>query len=105
MLALIRKRKYKAERRNFIEELKRNKQCVDCKRIYPSWVMDFDHLDGEKKIDSISRMAVTNTSSFEKILIEIAKCELVCANCHRQRTHDRITMKFAEIANEVKAPL
>ena len=103
-LALIRKQKYKAERRRFIEKLKKDKPCVDCGQTYPPWAMDFDHLDGSVKIGSISRMAVTNTSSFEKIEIEIAKCELVCANCHRQRTHDRIA-RLAEIANEVKAPL
>jgi hypothetical protein len=103
-LALVRKQKYKAERRNFIQELKKDKPCADCRKIYPPWVMDFDHLEGVIKIGSISQLAVTNTSNFETIKKEITKCELVCANCHRQRTHARIA-KQAEIANEVKAPL
>lgn len=90
MLALLRKRRYKEERRKFIEGLKYNKPCMDCKKIFPPWIMDFDHREGALKVGSISRMAVTDTSNFEKIKIEIAKCDLVCANCHRQRTHDRI---------------
>ena len=104
-LALARKRRYKKVRRELIENIKRGKPCTDCGKVYPPWVMDFDHLDSTNKIGSISRMAVTNTSNLIKIRIEIAKCELVCANCHRQRTHDRIAKKFAKIANEVKAPL
>ena len=89
-LALLRKQKYKEERRKFIEEIKKDKPCMDCGRIYPPWVMDFDHRDGETKISSISYMVLGNTSNFKKIKLEIAKCDLVCANCHRQRTHDRI---------------
>ncbi len=103
-LALLRKQKYKAERRKYIEEIKRNKPCMDCDKIYPPWVMDFDHRDGEIKIGSISTLATQNTSNFKKIKKEITKCDLVCANCHRQRTHDRL-IKHAEIANVVKAPL
>lgn len=66
--------------------------------------MDFDHRDGEIKVRSISWMAYHDTSNFEKIKREIKKCDLVCANCHRQRTHDRL-VKSAEVANVVKAPL
>ena len=104
-LALLRKQKYKEDRRKFLEALK-NAPCMDCKKKYPPWVMDFDHRDGETKIRSVSRMAITDTSNLEVIKQEIAKCDLVCANCHRQRTHDRLMLKkSAEIANEVKAPL
>lgn len=47
-LALIRKRKYILERIAFVNKLK-NKPCVDCEKIYPPWVMDFDHKIGYKK--------------------------------------------------------
>ena len=68
--------------------------------------MDFDHRNGEIKSRSISQMAITDTSNFERIKEEIAKCDLVCANYHRQRTRDRyVKKKSAEIANVVKAPL
>jgi len=87
-LALLRKERYKKERRNFILELKKDKPCIDCGNLYPSCVMDFDHRAGETKIRSISWMVLHDTSNMEKIKLEIAKCDLVCANCHRIRTHD-----------------
>jgi len=84
-LALLRKQKYREERKKWLEEIK-NKPCIDCGKIYPPWVMDFDHKEGEIKVASISWLSLHNTSSFEKIKQEIAKCDLVCANCHRIRT-------------------
>ncbi len=98
--ALLRKARYKNERRRWLEEIK-NRPCLDCGKIYPPWVMDFDHRDGDQKLHSISWMALRNTSNFEKIKLEIAKCDLVCANCHRQRTHNRVSN--ATVAKLVKA--
>lgn len=103
-LALLRKKRYKEERIKFIEEFKRDKPCKDCGVIFQPWVMDFDHLEGKEKIKSISSMVYHDTSNFKKIVNEIKKCDLVCANCHRQRTYDRIQKhKFAAVANVVKA--
>ena len=104
-LALLRKAKYKEERRRFIEGLKKNKPCMDCGNIYPPQVMDFDHRDGKTKIRSISWMVFNDTSNIEKIRKEIEKCDLICANCHRVRTYARIQRQKAEVANVVKAPL
>lgn len=72
-----------------IDELK-SKPCTDCGYSFPSCCMDFDHLDGTKKVDNISAMIGNRTTSREKIYEEISKCELVCSNCHRIRTHQRI---------------
>lgn len=71
----------------FITEYKTNKPCADCKKIYPSYVMDFDHLPQFKKEFQISRKG--QYYSKEKLLEEFSKCELVCANCHRERTWRR----------------
>lgn len=71
----------------FINEQK-NSKCVDCKKKYPYWVMDFDHLVPEKKEDNISTLA-RNGASLNRIIKEIRKCDLVCSNCHRDRTHKR----------------
>ncbi len=104
-LAKKRKLKYIEERKGFLSEIK-NKACFDCGEKYPSWVMDFDHRDGKMKIASVSKLAFRTISSFEKLKEEIEKCDLVCANCHRQRTYSRIKEKItAEVANVVKAPL
>ena len=72
----------------WLDELKAGKACTDCGRTYPSYVMEWDHLPGaDKKLT----LANTRRAAFgrERILAELAKCELVCANCHRARTFRR----------------
>ena len=61
--------------------------CIDCGGRFPSFCMDFDHVRGVK-VASIS-VLVHRRASREKILAEMAKCEIVCANCHRIRTFTR----------------
>jgi hypothetical protein len=57
--------------------------CVDCGEKDPI-VLDFDHLG-----DKIKNVAEMMNGTPHKMLAEIAKCEVVCANCHRRRTHSR----------------
>lgn len=70
---------------DFVNSLK-NKPCMDCGREYPPYVMDFDHRDPKLKINSIAR-GIRDMWSQKRILSEIKKCDLVCANCHRIRTY------------------
>lgn len=65
----------------------KQKACMDCSVHYPHYVMDFDHRDKTTKISSINDMINVHSYSKEKILEEIKKCDLVCANCHRIRTY------------------
>jgi len=62
--------------------------CMDCSGRFPSECMDFDHVRGKK-------LFMVNTAgagrAWAKVLKEIKKCDLVCANCHRTRT--RLRMK------------
>jgi protein-arginine kinase activator protein McsA len=71
----------------FVIELK-NAPCVDCGNRFHHAAMDFDHLPGFEKRASVSRLA-EQVKSKSVILAEVAKCDLVCANCHRVRTYDR----------------
>jgi len=48
--------------------------------------MDFDHVRGVKHANV---MELVSTLSKKRIDQEIAKCEIVCSNCHRIRTHMR----------------
>ena len=73
--------------RALIRELKK-KPCADCKVEYPYYVMDFDHRPGEEKVMDVSQIA--SFGSKKKILEEISKCDVVCANCHRIRGHVRV---------------
>ena len=59
---------------------------MDCGQCFPPCAMDFDHVRGEK-VGNVGGMAL---ASWAKLQAEIAKCEIVCANCHRQRTNKRL---------------
>lgn len=60
--------------------------CSDCGGRFPSVAMDFDHRPGEVKLHNVGAMT-RSVMSRAAIDAEIAKCDLVCANCHRVRTH------------------
>lgn len=62
--------------------------CVDCGGTFPPYCMDFDHVNGDK-IGDVSDLV--QGSSWQSVVDEIAKCELICANCHRMRTYSRFT--------------
>jgi 5-methylcytosine-specific restriction endonuclease McrA len=63
--------------------------CVDCGET-DIVVLEFDHVTDDKVAD-INRM-MHNTYSIKNIEAEIAKCEVVCANCHNRRTNRRGNM-------------
>lgn len=77
----------KAKLRREIWEMKEKSGCVDCKEMYPHYVLEFDHREGTKKIGSPSEIYSRNGK--QKGLEEIEKCDIVCANCHKIRTHNR----------------
>ena len=60
--------------------------CVDCGYNAHPAALDWDHLPGSKKLFSIGQ---EKYRPIPQLLEEIAKCELVCANCHRIRTATR----------------
>jgi hypothetical protein len=79
----------KQEIKQRIKEIKEHNGCADC-GVNNHIVLDFDHIK-EKKYN-ISRM-IHDGFTWAAIKKEISKCEIVCANCHRIRTHDRLTKK------------
>lgn len=58
----------------------RDKPCLRCKNKFPVVCMDWHHRNPKTKSFSIRSQL---TRSKKSILKEIAKCDLVCANCHR----------------------
>lgn len=72
--------------KKFVCDLKEKTPCADCGVNYPSYVMDFDHLDD--KSYAIANM-IGHGYDIPAVQKEIDKCEIVCANCHRIRTHNR----------------
>ena len=89
------------ERRRILAEVRRIKTenpCVDCLLFWPYYVMQFDHLPEFPKVDKINRLVYT--SSYLVVMTEIAKCELVCANCHHIRTYERQNVTQCDIIGE-----
>ncbi len=75
---------------DYIQAIKLERGCTDCGyRAHPS-ALEFDHLPEFLKEHRIATMAAGSTKA--KIDAEIAKCEVVCANCHRVRTAERLRL-------------
>lgn len=70
-----------------VQAAKKDVPCADCGVVYPPYVMDFDHRDPKQKFCMVSQ--VWRLCSPRRVREEIAKCDVVCANCHRERTHQR----------------
>ena len=65
----------------------KSRPCMDCGVEYSPWVMQFDHVRGLKR-DAVAVLA-TRGGSEARFREEIAKCDVVCANCHAERTYQR----------------
>jgi len=59
--------------------------CKDCSVVYPPYVMQFDHTSD--KNFTISEQI--GNVGWRKMKEEIVKCDVVCANCHAERTYQR----------------
>ena len=78
------KRKLRLERTTFLLGYFATHPCIECGEPDPV-VFEFDHLR-DKSFDIGQELLHRN---WQAILDEIAKCEGVCANCHRRRTARR----------------
>lgn len=80
------RREKRLEIRRIVESIKAG-PCIDCGKKYNHWQMEFDHRPGEEKAGSVTELLASLNKN--KVLQEISKCDLVCALCHRKRTHVR----------------
>jgi IS30 family transposase len=85
-----RSEKRREEMIRVISKIKEDSGCVDCKVKHEYHALHFDHVRG-KKIDNISKMIKWYT--YNEVMEEIKKCDIVCANCHAYRTNRRIKEK------------
>lgn len=72
------KRKYLVRKAMAIEYL--GGKCVDCAT---TRYLEFDHKDPAEKITTVGRII---NYKWEKVQIELDKCELRCVGCHAYRT-------------------
>ena len=79
-------RRYK-DRRAWLDAIK-SRPCADCGGIFDPCVMDLDHVPsrGKKLYNGFKNNLYRSMAVIEA---EVAKCDVVCANCHRLRTHRR----------------
>jgi len=77
----------KADLKAAVDRIKVERGCHDCgSKALPPYCYDFDHRDPASKEWNISEL-VRKVSSMQRIADEIDKCDVVCSNCHRIRTH------------------
>ena len=74
-------RQRKKRRQLYLEA--KQEPCTDCSRRYPAAVMEFDHVPGTDKVFNVSAYVRRSTT---RLVDEMSKCDIVCANCHRIRT-------------------
>ena len=74
---------YRVENRALMLAYLLGHPCVDCGRTNPV-MLDFDHRDPAEKKGNVSDLAMRKP--WRLVLIEIAKCDVRCANCHLRRT-------------------
>lgn len=76
-------RERNAEWRRRIDAIKLAAGCADCGFNEAAVALDFDHVRGVKEFQiGTARLA------WPRVMAEIAKCEVRCANCHRIRTFE-----------------
>jgi hypothetical protein len=83
---ILKNQKLRKQLKEKINNIKSKTPCTDCGILYPFYVTDFDHINTNKKAN-ISTLV--NNMSPRLVEIELTKCELVCSNCHRERTYKR----------------
>lgn len=92
-----------AARQIMIDKIK-GVPCLDCGHSYPSYVMDFDHRDPSTKLFDVARIK-TSTRRWSVVLEEMAKCDVVCARCHRMRTWTQPKNRYRDKARDLRIRL
>jgi hypothetical protein len=83
---------YRRRNAQWLQELKATLACKNCGETHPG-CLEFHHLDPTTKETSIAEM-IQRGFSRQKILAEIAKCDVLCANCHRKlHWEDRVVLE------------
>jgi chorismate-pyruvate lyase len=69
---------------SYIGSFLRSHRCVDCGET-DILVLEFDHKTRSDKYKEISRLIKTR-GSLKRLVEEMSKCEVRCANCHRRKS-------------------
>lgn len=72
--------KRKEKMKTFLRDIKVKLKCLECDETHPACIV-FHHRNPKEKDFGIAQ-AVSQGWGKEKILAEIAKCDIYCSNCH-----------------------
>lgn len=92
----ISSRLYNDDFRARLNSLKSERPCYDCGGMFPPEAKDFDHVTGKKSF-GVSEMV---GKPWQEVRLEIDKCQLVCACCHRIRTQKRFNLCLKNPVNQ-----
>jgi hypothetical protein len=73
-------RRLAENRRKWLVEFRKTLSCVRCEESHPA-TLTFHHREGTEKSFEIGNI-VGLGFSLKRIIAEIEKCEVLCANCH-----------------------
>lgn len=76
-------RKHRANKVEVMQNYKAEKGCAICGYNKCAAALDFHHKDDATKEAHVSEMA-RRCLSWDKMLVEIEKCHILCSNCHRE---------------------
>jgi hypothetical protein len=79
------KRLYIQQRREWFNEFKKTLKCIKCGENHIA-CLDFHHRDPKQKEFSIA--GAVSHSNKEKVIKELEKCDVLCANCHRKHHYE-----------------
>lgn len=75
-------KKTRDRNRDWIAKYLLTHPCVDCGEADPI-VLEFDHKDRTAKVFAVGR---SRSMKLQKLIDEVAKCDVRCSNCHRRKT-------------------
>jgi|14_taG_2_1085336.scaffolds.fasta_scaffold22157_1 5-methylcytosine-specific restriction endonuclease McrA len=77
------KRNYDENRQYLIDKL--GGQCVRCGATEK---LEFDHINPlDKSLNVSNKLTLKNAYQLEELIEEVDKCQLLCEDCHRKKTH------------------
>ena len=77
---------HRDKHRNYRDAVKMAIGCELCGYAENPAALQFDHIDPAKKLFNVGR---SKEHSYQKLKDEIAKCRVLCANCHMIHTHGK----------------
>ena len=88
-----RQRRIRFRKRDFVHAHKTALGCADCGERHVA-CLEFHHIDPSLKSENISGM-INKNRTVARITAEMAKCVVICRNCHAKRHYDEKQQKEA----------